>query len=105
MTHDVFEKWTGGYDPNYDAGNAQAILLSRGYRQEADAIGTLLRVYAGARAGLARLQPVVTELQEQRGRLEQLEAEYQPGLVERRLADDLLDTLQTYEAAAAAGGE
>ena len=70
-----------------------------------------LRVIAGLKghvkaleAEVKRLRAVVTELQDQRGRLEQIEEDYVPGLPERRLADDLLDALTTYETADAAGG-
>jgi len=52
-----------------------------------------------------RLQSLADELLDQKPRLEQLEEEFQPGLPERRLADDLLDAIQTYEAAEAGGGD
>ena len=57
-------------------------------------VGTVL---ANKDADIERLQSLVTELLDQRGRLRQMEADYQPGLPERRLADDLLDAIEEYE--------
>ena len=49
-----------------------------------------------------RLRPLASALLENKGRLEQMEEDFRPGLPERRLADDLLDAIQKYETAKAA---
>jgi hypothetical protein len=47
---------------------------------------------------LTRAKAVVSELEEQRPRLEQfIEEDYQPGMTEYRLAEDLLSVLDTYK--------
>jgi len=48
---------------------------------------------------LKAAEPLVGELQEQRCRLKAIEADYVPGLPERRMADDLLDALEEYDRA------
>jgi len=70
----------------------------------AQSIADATEVLAARQAEIGRLRAVADELLSQRGRLEQMEADYHPGLPERRLADDLLDAIQQYEAAEAAGG-
>ena len=52
---------------------------------------------------IERLQPLAAALLEQRERLETMEEDYPPGLPERRMADDLLDAIEAYEAAEAGG--
>jgi len=52
---------------------------------------------------IERLQPLAAALLEQRERLETMEEDYPPGLPERRMADDLLDAIDAYEAAKAGG--
>ena len=53
--------------------------------------------YRAIVAEVERYRAIVAALAEQKPRLEQLEEDYQPGLYQRRLADELLDTIATAE--------
>jgi len=55
------------------------------------------------KAEIERLRALAVVLLENRGRLKQIAEDYQPGLPERRLADDLLDAIETVEAAEVEG--
>jgi len=73
-----------------------------GYNAKLDA------AFAAIEAGVVeikRLQALTKELLDNRERLETMAEDYPMGLPERRMADDLLDAIGTYEAAEAAGGE
>lgn len=48
---------------------------------------------------IGRFERLLSELRDQRDRLEQLHSERQQGLVEHRLAEALLDALDEFEAA------
>ncbi len=66
---------------------------------------TAASLAAEAAQRLAEMEAVVAELKNQRERLEQMENDYQQGMPERRLAEDLLDALDVFEKANVARGE